>query len=139
MIVDPASENWGDVLAIATFFDTYQEVAHSFAKYNDKLGQSEAYREAVTFLYPSSKLSGEAGEVSEKMAKLVRDKGIGRWKDISDEDKESLKKELGDVLWYVAEIATLLGITLSEVAQANYEKILGRVHRGTVHGSGDNR
>lgn len=120
-------------------FDAYQSTAHSFAKYADRMEMTPELREAATFLYPSSKLAGEAGEVSEKLAKLLRDQGIWRWKDIPAENKETLIKELGDVLWYVAEIATKLGVKLSEVAQKNCAKLAGRVERGTLLGSGDDR
>lgn len=99
----------------------------------------EFIMEVATFLYPSSKLAGEAGEIAEKLAKQVRDKKVFRFKDVSAEDRQSLKFELGDELWYVQEIAGKLGWTLEEVAAANIAKLTGRVERGTVHGDGDDR
>ncbi len=80
-------------------------------------------------------LTGEAGEVAEKMKKILRDKdGI-----MSEQDKKELIKELGDVLWYINSTAVYLGYSLDDVAQANLDKVLSRKARGVSHGSGDNR
>jgi NTP pyrophosphatase (non-canonical NTP hydrolase) len=80
-------------------------------------------------------LVGESGEVAEKFKKLIRDKS-GQ---LSVEDKQEIIKELGDVLWYVNSLSTLLGSSLEEVAEKNLEKVLSRKARGTTKGSGDNR
>lgn len=96
-------------------------------------------RDISVFLYPSSKLAGESGEIAEKLAKQIRDKGVLRFADVSPEDREAIKQELGDVLWYVAEIAKQLRFRLSEIADANLAKLSGRVKRGTLLGDGDNR
>lgn len=80
-------------------------------------------------------LSGEAGEFTDKVKKIVRDKE-GK---ISPEDKEELIKELGDVLWYVALTAEYMGVPLEEVAEKNIKKLASRQQRGTLMGSGDNR
>lgn len=80
-------------------------------------------------------LVGESGEVAEKFKKLIRDKQG----DISPEDRDEVLKELGDVLWYVNSISTLLGSSLTEVAEGNLKKVLGRKDRGVTSGSGDNR
>lgn len=80
-------------------------------------------------------LAGESGEVTEKIKKLLRDKkGV-----LAENDKESIVKELGDVLWYVAAIAHLLGSDLDTVASQNLKKLADRYERGTIHGSGDDR
>lgn len=78
---------------------------------------------------------GEAGEVVEKWKKLVayRD-GV-----ITSEDTEELKKELGDVLWYIALFADSLGISLEDIAQLNLDKLASRKARGVQKGAGDNR
>ncbi len=80
-------------------------------------------------------LVGESGEVAEKFKKLIRDKH-GK---IGDEDKQEILKELGDILWYVNSVATLLDSSLEEVAQKNLDKVLSRKDRGVTSGSGDNR
>lgn len=86
-------------------------------------------------LYPTLGLCGEAGEVAEKIKKMVRDDGGV----LSDARREALAKELGDVLWYVAQVATEAGLDLDAVAQANLVKLLSRHERGALHGSGDDR
>lgn len=80
-------------------------------------------------------ITGEAGETADKFKKIIRDKD-GK---MSDEDKESIIKELGDVLWYVASIARYLDTPLSEVAESNIKKLEDRKARNTLHGEGDNR
>ena len=80
-------------------------------------------------------LAGETGEAVDKFKKIFRDKG-GK---ISDEDREEIVKELGDVLWYVATIARYLDTPLSVVAEKNVEKAISRKQRGKLHGEGDNR
>lgn len=80
-------------------------------------------------------LTGEAGETADKFKKIIRDKG-GR---ISEEDKEEITKELGDVLWYVATIARYLEVPFSEVAKINVAKLESRAKRGKLSGDGDNR
>ena len=80
-------------------------------------------------------LVGESGEVAEKFKKLIRDKKG----EISDESKTEILKELGDILWYVNSVSTLLGSSLSEVAEKNLDKVLSRKARGMTQGSGDNR
>lgn len=86
-------------------------------------------------VYPITKLTGEAGEVSEKFGKLIRDeKGL-----LSLEFRKELILELGDVLWYINAIALELGVSLSEVAERNLAKLASRKERGVIHGSGDHR
>lgn len=86
-------------------------------------------------VYPTLGLVNEAGEVAGKVKKLFRDKnGL-----ISEEDRQALKGELGDVLWYLAQICTELDLTLTEVAEANLEKLFSRLERGTIRGEGDIR
>lgn len=87
-------------------------------------------RELKDLYVMSTGTAGEAGEVMEKLKKYVRDKTL---------DKETLKLELGDVLYYLSRIASQFGMTLQEVMSANVEKINSRKQRGTMRGSGDNR
>lgn len=86
-------------------------------------------------VYPTLGLVNEAGELAGKVKKIFRDKG-GQ---ISEADREALKYELGDVLWYMAQIATELDLSLQEVAEANLEKLFSRLERGKIHGEGDYR
>ncbi|HEX7022604.1 MAG TPA: nucleoside triphosphate pyrophosphohydrolase family protein [Trueperaceae bacterium] len=86
-------------------------------------------------VYPTLGLANEAGEVAGKIKKIFRDKGGV----ISEEDRLALKKELGDVLWYLTQICTELDLSLAEVAGANLEKLFSRLERGVIGGEGDNR
>jgi NTP pyrophosphatase (non-canonical NTP hydrolase) len=85
--------------------------------------------------YPFLGLCGEAGEVAELAKKTIRDNN-GIW---TEDRRQLLKKELGDVLWYLAAIARDNGFTLDEIAQSNIDKLLSRKERGVLQGSGDNR
>ena len=86
-------------------------------------------------IYPTLGLVNEAGEVAGKIKKVFRDKE-GQ---ISAETRGALKAELGDVLWYIAQVATELNLTLDEIAEYNIEKLYSRLERGTIRGDGDNR
>lgn len=80
-------------------------------------------------------ISGEAGEVLEKWKKIVAYKdGV-----ISDEDSEGLKKELADVVWYIAVMAERLGFKFDEIMELNVKKLADRKARGVQKGEGDNR
>lgn len=86
-------------------------------------------------VYPTLGLVNEAGEVAGKVKKIFRDKNG----EISEQDREALKQELGDVLWYLAQIATEIGVGLDEVASANLSKLFDRLERGKIRGDGDTR
>lgn len=101
-----------------------------------------------TALYPNSGdnlpylalgITGEAGEVSEKVKKFIRDGRSASIADLDEEQKKNLAYEVGDVLWYITQIATELGIDLEDIAKMNIEKTHSRKHRGKLGGSGDNR
>ena len=86
-------------------------------------------------IYPVLGLANEAGEVAGKVKKIFRDKdGV-----IGDVEREALKAELGDVLWYIAQVCTELDISMDEVAESNLAKLLDRQQRGKIRGDGDNR
>jgi NTP pyrophosphatase (non-canonical NTP hydrolase) len=91
------------------------------------------YPQEYTVLYPTLGLAGEAGEVAEKVKKLVRDGEPHLFY------KDDIAKELGDVLWYVAILARDLGYSLEEVAQKNLDKLEDRKNRNMLQGSGDDR
>jgi NTP pyrophosphatase (non-canonical NTP hydrolase) len=107
-------------------FNDYQELAMSTAVYPQK---------GSNLAYPALGLNGEAGEVAEKVKKILRDKG-----GVLDEDsRQALMKELGDVLWYVAAMCSEAGLRMGEVAELNISKLLDRQRRNMLHGSGDER
>lgn len=80
-------------------------------------------------------INGEAGEIAEKVKKIIRDKNG----EVSAEDKQEMAKEIGDVLWYLAVFAHHLGVPLETIAQQNLDKLQSRKQRGVLGGSGDNR
>jgi NTP pyrophosphatase (non-canonical NTP hydrolase) len=86
-------------------------------------------------IYPTLGLTNEAGEVAGKIKKVFRDQEG----EISSETREALKAELGDVLWYLAQVSTELGLTLDEVAEYNIRKLADRLDRNTIRGDGDHR
>lgn len=101
--------------------------------------QSKAMETAIyplPIIYPTLGLTGEAGEVSDKVKKVIRDKGS----DFTNQDtKHAIAEEIGDVLWYCATLSHDLGYTLNEIAQMNNEKLQSRKERGKLHGNGDER
>ena len=110
-------------------FDEYQE---KIIKY-DTFSKCEL--KEVGFVEKVLGLTGEAGETADKIKKILRDKEG----EIKEEDRKEIVKELGDVLWYVAAIATYLGVSLEEVAEGNINKLESRLKRNLIHGEGDNR
>ena len=85
--------------------------------------------------YPTLGLLNEAGEFAGKIKKIFRDKD-GK---VSKKDREALKGELGDVLWYFTQVCTELDLTLEEVAESNLDKLFSRKKRGKISGEGDYR
>ena len=89
-------------------------------------------------LYTTLGLAGEAGEVADKVKKIVRDNEDPH-ADLSEEKKMELAKEIGDVLWYIATLSHELGFNLNHIATMNINKLLSRKKRNVIKGSGDNR
>lgn len=85
--------------------------------------------------YPTLGLCGESGEVAEKIKKIFRDSNGS----VSQEKREELKKELGDVLWYLSNLSSELNLSLNDVAFTNINKLKERQRNNKLHGSGDNR
>lgn len=107
-------------------FQHYQERCRATARYPDA---------GANPIYPTLGLCGEAGEVADKVKKVLRD----RQGNFSPEVIADLQLELGDVLWYVAQLATELGLELEQIAQANLDKLASRAARNVIGGSGDRR
>lgn len=108
-------------------FDEYQELA-----LRTNLSKEDKFHEIIQQVLG---LADEAGEVQSIFKKWIRDDGA----DIDKLDIESIKKEMGDVLWYIAVIAHDLDIPLNELAEFNIQKLADRQKRGKLRGSGDNR
>lgn len=106
-------------------FESYQQRAKQFAVFPESGTGS-----VNELLYLSLGLAGESGEVCEKIKKYYRDGII---------DKQQVKKELGDVLWYLSMLALALGFSMNEIAIENLGKLTRRSENGTLRGSGDNR
>ena len=107
-------------------FSDYQSKSRKTAKY-PAIGHP--------VIYPTLGLVNEAGEVAGKIKKVFRDKD-GQ---INEETRAALKAELGDVLWYIAQVATELNLSLDEIAKYNIAKLYDRLERGKIQGDGDNR
>jgi NTP pyrophosphatase (non-canonical NTP hydrolase) len=107
-------------------FNNYQTRSRKTAKY-PAIGHP--------VIYPTLGLANEAGEVAGKIKKVFRDKEG----EISDETRLALKAELGDVLWYLAQVATELDLSLDEIAEHNITKLYDRLERGKIRGDGDYR
>ena len=107
-------------------FKTYQKKARLTAQYPN-LGSNN--------IYPTLGLVGEAGEVAEKVKKVIRDKN-GKF---YEESKKAIKKELGDVLWYLSNLCTEFNFCLEDVALQNLDKLKLRAAKGKISGSGDDR
>ena len=107
-------------------FNDYQSKSRKTAKY-PAIGHP--------VIYPALGLVNEAGEVAGKIKKVFRDKdGL-----INEETRQALKAELGDVLWYIAQVATELDLSMDEIAEYNITKLYDRLERGRIQGDGDNR
>lgn len=95
------------------------------------------------FSYMMLNLVGEVGEFSSKIAKGIRlEQIIIDGNDIemkSSVEEDELYKELGDVLWQLSGVCSVLGVDLETIAQMNLDKLAGREERGTIIGDGDNR
>lgn len=111
-------------------------------EYEDLVNSTAVYPRGphsdTEFLYLGLALNGEAGEVAEKIKKIVRDKEKS-FQDLSDLDRKSIAKELGDVLWYTTTLGKEIGYSLEDIMKLNSEKLIKRRETGTLHGSGDDR
>lgn len=106
--------------------------ANEYQRWTDS---TAIYPKDSSLSYVALGLTGEAGEIANKVKKIIRDDaGI-----LTPERKRELISELGDVMWYVARMATELGVSLHAVLAVNQAKLNSRLQEGTIQGSGDNR
>ena len=105
--------------------DMYQQVAKTTA----------IYPREQAIIYPTLGLTGEAGEVANKVKKIIRD---GTNKN-NENLVQEISAEIGDCLWYISVLADDIGVKLSDIANGNLEKLANRKKKGTIHGSGDKR
>lgn len=103
----------------------------TFTEYQTQARATAIYPATSAVVYPALGLCEEAGEVAGKLAKAIRGS--------TEVDKPAVKKELGDVLWQLANLAFDLGLSLEEIATENIEKLRSRQARGVLNGSGDDR
>tara|TARA_R110000751_G_scaffold151136_1_gene256119 strand:+ start:2605 stop:2934 length:330 start_codon:yes stop_codon:yes gene_type:complete len=106
-----------------------------FNSYQRTANKTAIYPAEHKILYPALGLAGEAGEVANKVKKVMRD-GV---ENQADDWKEQIASEIGDVLWYCAALATDLNMPLGMIAGLNEKKLQDRYERGKLNGSGDNR
>jgi len=120
-------------------FKEYQKKAVTTALYIKSWEENYPYlpnevKKVIALSYVTLGL-GEVGEIQNKMKKIIRDT-TGQ---ISEDFKKDISKEIGDVLWYCANICEELNLNLQKVAEENLEKLFSRKKRGVIQGSGDNR
>jgi NTP pyrophosphatase (non-canonical NTP hydrolase) len=106
-----------------------------FSDYQRLSRRTAEYPREAWLAYPALGLAGEAGEVAEHAKKTIRDDGGA----VNAERRVAMAKELGDVLWYVAQLASELELDLDGIAEENLQKLLSRQRRGVLSGSGDDR
>ena len=107
-----------------------------FKEYQKKAWETAIYpNKGKNIIYPALGIGGESGEILEKIKKILRDENYK----VTEEKKEEIKKEIGDLLWYIAALSTELNINFEEIAEKNIEKLSSRKERNQLHGSGDNR
>ena len=106
-----------------------------FTKYQQTAVETAIYPDTHRILYPALGMAGEAGEVANKVKKIIRD----GTENLPEDWKDQLASEIGDVLWYCAALSNDIGIPLSLIAAQNRDKLLARKQKGTLQGSGDTR
>ena len=122
--------NEHDLAAWEYYDQIFSDKPMSMNDYQSMAAKTAIYSSAHQILYPALGLAGEAGEVANKVKKMIRDNNF---------DRDGVAAELGDVLWYVAALARDLNVDLQQLAMQNLEKLYGRKERGTLGGSGDVR
>ena len=98
--------------------------------YQKKAAETAIYSSKHAVIYPALGLAAEAGEVANKVKKILRD---------GDFDRKAIADEIGDCLWYIAALCRDLNVSMNDVAKTNLYKLQDRQKRGVISGSGDNR
>lgn len=106
-----------------------------FANYQWRTGHTAIYPKDKALEYLSLGLVSEAGEVAGKVKKIIRDHDSV----MTNEMNENLQAEIGDVMWYIAQLCTALGTSMGTVARKNVDKLAKRQQSNTLSGDGDNR
>lgn len=106
-----------------------------FDEYQNKSSMTAIFPEEFALEYLCLGLVSEAGEVAGKIKKVIRDNN----RQMSDEVKKQISDEIGDVLWYLAQLSLELNIPMSRIATENIDKLRDRENRGKISGSGDSR
>ena len=109
-------------------FNEYQKRASTTADFSGRPGE-------YPLMYSCMGLAGETGEVIEKVKKVMRNNG-GK---MTEEQREAIKQEIGDVLWYLSQVARFCDIAFDDAAKANVEKLADRRARGVIRSEGDAR
>ena len=120
----------GDLEAWEYYSDVYSKKEMGLNAYQKAAAKTAIYKAEHSILYPALGLAGEAGEVANKVKKMLRDGNF---------DRQAISAEIGDVLWYIAALSRDLNINMHDLAMKNLEKLYGRKARGTLQGSGDKR
>jgi NTP pyrophosphatase (non-canonical NTP hydrolase) len=120
----------GDLEAWEYYSETYSKKEMGLNAYQKAAAKTAIYKTEHSILYPALGLAGEAGEVANKVKKMLRDGNF---------DRQAISAEIGDVLWYIAALSRDLNINMHDLAMNNLEKLYGRKARGTLQGSGDKR
>lgn len=97
--------------------------------------ETAVYPKEYNIVYPALGMAGEAGEVADKVKKVIRDGNA----DFTSKKREEIALEIGDVMWYCAVLADRIGYRLDTIARMNNHKLHSRQLRGKLGGSGDNR
>ena len=111
-------------------FKYWNEPNMEMTWYQARAAETAVYKDTHQVIYPALGLAAEAGEVANKVKKIMRDGKL---------DREAIADEIGDCLWYIAALCRDLNVDMETVAYSNLEKLHGRQKRGTLRGNGDKR
>ena len=136
----PASRRFPRGLSELTVVDQIKPIPRTdgtmnLNEYQHEANQFVSFPDNYTITYPALGLASEAGEVCDKIKKAIRDRKSLSFAELPD----MVAPELGDVLWYVAVLASNLGLELEDIAKGNIEKLKSRKERDVIKGSGDDR